>query len=117
MDRRLLFPALAVTAVAQTTSPTNAKAEKALRARAQQFYQLELHENFRQAEALVADDSKDYFYNSGKPKFKDVSVGAIEITDKGTKATVHVNVKVELLAPGVGAQVFTAPATSTWKLE
>ena len=112
-----MFPAIAMTAVAQTTSPANAKAEKALRARAEEFYKLELSEDFRHAEALVAEDSKDYFYNSGKPKFKGATVGSIEFTDKGTRAIVHVDVKVELMAPGVGAQVFGAPSTSTWKLE
>ena len=116
MDKRLLFPALAMTAVAQTTSPANAKAEKALRARAEEFYKLELNKQFRQAEALVAAESKDYFYDSGKPNFKDVKVGNIEFTDKGKKAVVHISVTVELLAPGVGAQVFTAPATSNWEL-
>jgi hypothetical protein len=117
MDKRLLFPALAMTAVAQTTSPANARAEKALRARAEEFYKLELNRQFRQAEALVAEESKDYFYNSGKPNFKDVKVGNIEVTDAGKKAIVHITVSVELMAPGVGAQVFTAPATSNWKLE
>src|SRR6185312_2877447 len=117
MDRRLLFPAIAMTAVAQTTSPANAAAEKALRARAQQFYQLELKKNFRQAEELVADDSRDYFYNSGKPSFQDVKVGNIDFTDNGRKAVVHITVKTQLMAPGIGAQVFEAPATSTWKLE
>lgn len=106
-----------MTAAAQTVSPATQRAEKALRTRAEQFYQLELKENFRQAEALVAEDSKDYFYNSGKPKMKDARVGNIEFTDKNTRAIVHIEVKVELLAPGIGAQVFSAPSTSTWKLE
>ncbi|HVW11100.1 MAG TPA: hypothetical protein VHC90_21090 [Bryobacteraceae bacterium] len=112
-----MFPALAMTAVAQTTSPANAKAEKALRARAEEFYKLELNKQFRQAEAMVAEESKDYFYNSGKPNFRDVKVGNIEFTDNGKKAIVHITASVELLAPGVGAQVFTAPATANWKLE
>ncbi len=117
MDRRLLFPAIAMTAAAQTVSPATQRAEKALRARAEQFYRLELAKSFRQAEALVADDSKDYFYNSGKPNFKGVKIENIEFTDKNTRAIVHLNVSVELLAPGIGAQVFSAPSTSNWKLE
>jgi hypothetical protein len=117
MDRRLLFPAVAMTAVAQTTSPANAKAEKALRARAEQFYKLEIQKEFRQAEAIVAEESKDYFYNSGKPNLKDVKVGKIEFTDKGTRAVVHIVATVELMAPGIGRQNFAAPTVSNWKLE
>ncbi len=116
MDKRLLFPALAMTAVAQTTSPAHAKAEKALRARAEEFYKLELNKEFRQAEALVAAESKDYFYNSGKPNFKDVKVGNIEFTDNGKKAIVHITATVDLMAPGIGAQTFSAPAVSNWEL-
>jgi hypothetical protein len=118
MDKRLLFPALAMTAVAQTTSPANARVEKAVRARAEQFYKLELNKQFRQAETMVADESRDYFYDSSKPNFKDVKVGNVEITDKGKKALVHVMVSVEIAIPGLGApQVFTTPSTSNWKLE
>jgi hypothetical protein len=116
MDKRLLFPALAMTAVAQTTSPVNAKAEKALRARAEEFYRFEIAKD-RQAETLVADDSKDYFYNSGKPNLKDVKIGNIEFADGGKKAIVHITASVELMAPTIGAQTFSAPAVSDWKLE
>jgi len=45
MDRRLLFPALAATAWAQQTSPAQAAADKALRARLNQFYQLMVEKN------------------------------------------------------------------------
>ena len=45
---------MAITAWAQQTNPAASKAEKALRARAQQFFQLEVDKKYRQAEAFVA---------------------------------------------------------------
>ncbi len=80
------------------------------------FISLRSREN-RQAEALVAGESRDYFYNSGKPNLKDVKVGNIEFTDNGKKAIVHIFATVQLMAPEIGQQNFSAPATSTWKLE
>jgi hypothetical protein len=117
MDRRLLFPAVAVTAWAQQTSPANVEAEKALRARAQQFYQLEVEKKFRVAEGFVAEDTKDYFYNNGKPDIRAFELGKITFTDDGTRATIALVATVVLTAPEVGSQEFKVPASPTWKLE
>jgi hypothetical protein len=116
MDRRLLFPAVAMTALAQQTSPASVEAEKAVRARAEQFYQFEVSKD-RHAESMVAEESKDYFYNSGKPNMKAFSIKSVELTDENTRAIIHLSVKVELMAPGVGAQVFEGVAQSNWKIE
>lgn len=117
MDRRLLFPAVAVTAWAQQTPPANVEAEKALRARAQQFYQFEVEKKFRAAEALIAEDTKDYFYNNGKPDIRGFELGKITFTENGTRATVALVATVVLTAPEVGSQEFKVPASPTWKLE
>ena len=122
MDRRLLFPAIAATAWAQQVSPATAEAEKAVRARAEQFYQLEVEgvtnpSKFRQAEGFVAEDSKDYFYVSNKPTFKGFSYMRSEFTGNNTRAKVTVKIQAESLFPGVGAVIFDVPSTSNWKLE
>jgi len=117
MDRRLLFPAIAVTAWAQQVSPANAEAEKAVRARAEKFLQLEVDKNFRAAWALVADDTQDYFFNSGRPDIESFVIEKIELSDNNTRARVTFRVKATLRAPGVGSQVFEFPGTSTWKIE
>jgi hypothetical protein len=117
MDRRLLFPAVAVTAWAQQTPPANVDAEKALRARAQQFYQLEVEKKFRAAEAFVAADTKDYFYDNGKPDIRAFELGPVTFTDNGTRATIALVATVVLMAPEVGSQEFKVPAKPTWKLE
>lgn len=116
MDRRLLFPAVAVTAWAQQTSPATAEAEKALRARAEQFYQLEAEKKYRQAEGFVAEDSKDYYYDHDKPDNKGYRIDKIEFTD-ATHAKVTLLVSTILRAPGFPSQAFTVPQVQNWKLD
>ena len=118
MYRRLLIPAIAVTALAQQTSPASAEAEKALRARAEQFYQFEVDKHFRQIEdTLVAEDSKDYFYNSNRPNIKSFSVTSVEITDGGTRAKVTARIAYDVMFPGIGLQPIDLPTVTKWKLE
>jgi hypothetical protein len=121
MDRRLLFPAVVASAWAQQTSPAavepeKAEAEKAVRARAEQFYQLEAGGKFRQAEAFVAEDTKDYYYDNGKPDIRKFQIDKVEFTD-ATHATLTVMVTTKLKAPGFASQEFSVPTLSTWKME
>ena len=60
IDRRFLFPVAAATAWAQQPSPATAEAEAALRARAEQFFQLQVDKKYRPAEAMVAEDTPVY---------------------------------------------------------
>jgi hypothetical protein len=108
---------MAVTALAQQTAPAAADAEKALRARAEQFYQLEVDGKFRQAEALVAEDSKDYYFNNGKPRIRSFQIGKIEFQDDGTRAVVTLIAKVIMTAPGLSAAEVPVTARHTWKFE
>ena len=117
MDRRLLFPAVAATAWAQQTSPAAAEAEKALRDRVQQFYQLQVDKKYRQAEGMVADDTKDDYYNMRKPDIKGFTIGNVELLENNTFAKVLVKGKVVILMPGAGAQVLEFPTPTTWKIE
>jgi hypothetical protein len=110
MDRRLLFPAIAVTALAQQVSP-------AVRARAQKFLQLEQAKNFRAAWALVADDTQDYFFNTGRPEIQSFTIDGVELSDNNTHARVTFRVKRTMPIPGMGGQTFELPGTSTWKFE
>ena len=88
MDRRLIFPAVAITAWAQQPPPAPPEVEAALRARVEQFYQLEIDKKFRQAEAFVAEDTKDDYYNGSKPAIKASSIQKIEWSDNNTRARV-----------------------------
>jgi hypothetical protein len=117
MDRRFLFPVAAVTAWAQQPSPAAAEAEAALRARVGQFYKLQVDKKFRQAEAMIADDSKDDYYNRAKQNINGVSIQQIELLDNNTRAKVTVKAKVTLRAALIGAQEFELPLLTSWKVE
>jgi len=117
MDRRLLFPAVAITAWAQQTSPATAEAEKALRDRVQQFYQFQVDKKYRQAEGMVAEESKDDYYNGRKPDIRGFEIVKVQFQDDGdTKALVTIKAKVLTLALGA-AQVFDFASPTYWKLE
>jgi len=77
-------------------------AEKALRARAEQFYQLEVGGEFRKAEALVAEDSKDYFYKNSKPEISKFEIEKVQIDPDGIHAIVTVNISSTMRNPAFG---------------
>jgi hypothetical protein len=117
IDRRFLIPVAAATAWAQQPSPAAAEAEAALRARAEQFFQLQVDKKFRQAEALVAEDTKDAYYNGNKFNIKSFTLQTTELLDNNTRARVTVKTKVTRIVAGFPPMDFDAPATTLWKLE
>lgn len=118
MDRRIVFPfAVVATAWAQQTSPAAADAEKALRARAEQFYQLELDKKFRQAEAFVAEDTKDLYYRNNKPDIRKFTIDKVELDPDGIHAKVTVMITSVMNVPNMPGMEFTAPVSMTWKLD
>ena len=90
--------------------------EAALRARVEQFYQLEIDKKFRQAEAFVAEDTKDDFYNGSKPAIKASSIQKIEWSDNNSRARVTLKQKIIVKTP-FGDQEFEMLPPTTWKLE
>jgi hypothetical protein len=116
-DRRFLFPAAAVTAWAQQPSPTAAEAEAVLRARTEQFFQLQVDKKFRPAETMVADDTKDLYYNGRKFNINTFSIRKIELLDDNTRAKVTIQAKVKRALPGLGFVDFDSLTTTLWKIE
>jgi hypothetical protein len=117
MDRRLLFPAIAATALAQQVSPATAEAEKAVRARAEKFLQLEQDRNFRGAMTMVADDTQDYFFDGGRPDIQGFAIDRVEVSENNTRVRVMFKVKRYVPIPGMATQLFELPGVSTWKFE
>jgi hypothetical protein len=117
IDRRFLFPVAAVTAWAQQPAPAPAEAEAALRARAEQFFQLQVDKKYRPAEAMVADDTKDLYYDGNKFNIDSFSIEKIELLDDNTRAKVTIKAKVKRAVPIIGIVDFDAPTTTLWKLE
>jgi hypothetical protein len=117
IDRRFLFPVAVATAWAQQPSPAVAEAEAALRAKAEQFFQLQVDKKFRQAESLVAEESKDDYYNGNKYDIKGFKIDKIEWHDGNSRAVLTIKAKIMVMIPGLGPTSFEAPSNSFWKLE
>jgi len=107
----------ATTAWSQQPSPAAAEAEAALRARVEQFYQLQVDKKYRQAEDLVAEESKDEYYNRAKQDIKGFSIQQIELADNNTRARVTIKGKVAIRAPFMAGQAFDMPVLGSWKIE
>jgi hypothetical protein len=90
--------------------------DEALRARIAKFFQLHVDGKFRQAEALVADETKDFFYSANKPKYLGFEIKNIVYTDDFTKAKAVVVAQMIVMAPGFLDKPVPVPIPSRWKL-
>jgi hypothetical protein len=120
MYRIVLFASLAAAAFAQDPADlfnrAPADVEQALRARITEFYRYHVTGEHRKAEALVADDTKDYFYDGNKPHYISFEIGKIDYSDGYTKAKALVVVKMAVMLPGFNGKVMDIPSASYWKL-
>ncbi|MGA9066808.1 MAG: hypothetical protein WB332_15620 [Bryobacteraceae bacterium] len=91
--------------------------DKALRARINQFCELHKEGKFRQAEQMVAEDTKDYFYNSGKPRYVSYEIQSIKYNQDFTKATAMVICEQYLPAPGFQTHTVKLLTPFNWKIE
>lgn len=121
MQKTALILLLASSALAQNAAEVFAKAppdvDAALRARITKFYQLQVEGKGRQAEELVAEDSKDFFYNMGKPKFLSFEIRDITYSDNFTKAKAVIVVEMYVMMPGFEGKPQKVPGSTTWKIE
>ena len=110
----LLF--LPILLLAQEQAPPEVDQE--LRARVNGFYQDFVEGSFspRKAEAFIADDTKDYFYNTGKRKFISFRIDTVTYSDDFTKAQVLVVGKETKMVLG-HTVVMDAPMDTHWKIE
>jgi hypothetical protein len=91
--------------------------DAALRARVAKFFQAHVDSKFRQAEEVIAEDSKDFFYNMEKSHYFSFEIVRINYSENYTKATVVTGVEVEWRSPRIGVMRVKPPMTSLWKLE
>jgi hypothetical protein len=125
MRRLSLAILIAAAALAQAPAPAGASKEppppevdQALRARVLQFYDLQVQGQYRKAEQLVAEDTKDFYYNLAKPQFLSAKLLGIEYSDSFTRAKAVVEVSRRIDAPPFPADVLLkGNVTSTWKIE
>ena len=124
MIRIFALPLLAAAAFAQDSKPAETplkppaeKVDKALRARITEFYQLQAAGKHRDAEALVAKDTKDYYYSSGKTSYVGFEIKTISYFDKYQRASAVIATQRYLPRPEFADHPFTVPITSNWKVE
>ena len=112
----LPLPLLSQTATSSGFNRPPAGVGEALRERIRQFYELEQQGKFRQAEALVCEESRDRYYDMEKRRWTSVELIDIVYEDNFTKARA---------AMALGTQMHTfsgpipvkAPLTSLWRFE
>jgi hypothetical protein len=91
--------------------------DDALRGRIKQFYDLHVAGKYRQAEQVVAEESKDDFYVLSKPDLKAYKIGNIEYSDKFTKAKVVIIGSMPIMLPMAAGKIMDMPFASYWKVE
>jgi hypothetical protein len=98
--------------------------DDALRARIKQFYDLHVAATetgqpgkFRQAEQMVAEESRDDFYVLSKPEIHSYKIGTIEYSEGFTRAKVVIVGAMKALLPMSGAKIMDFPFASYWKIE
>src|SRR6185295_13071044 len=97
--------------------PAPPEVDQALRARIGQFYQAYVDGKFRVAEQLVAEDSRDFFFEIEKQKILSFEKSEITYSDNFTKARVLTILPMEVRNARLGRITVRPPATSFWKLE
>lgn len=121
MHRFALVPLLATFAFAQPNEPFKPKppagVDAALRARVLEFFDLHVKSQFRKAEELVAEDTKDFFYTHNKPKYISCELSKIDYSDHFTKANATVVCEQYIMMPGFTDRPMKVPTPSTWKIE
>ena len=121
MHRFALLALCATFAFAQPNEPFKPKppaaVDAALRARLQEFFDLHVKGQFRKAEELVAEDTKDYFYSHNKPKYIACEFSRVDYSEHFTKANALVLCEQYVMVPGFSQHPMKVPTPSTWKLE
>lgn len=106
---------------AQTTPPDTPKppadVDQALRARVNEFYGLLLKKEFRKAEAIVADDTKDYYYGIGKPDITKYELLEIHYSDDFKHAIATLMCAQKVQQPGFPLGEWNLRIPSLWKFE
>jgi hypothetical protein len=121
MFRAVALSAFALLCFAQTPPKSQndppAEVDQALRARITQFYQYLVDGKYRQAEALVAEDTKDLFYDNAKPKYQGFEIQHIEYADNYTRAQVTVQVQQVIFMGEIGNMNVKLGSSGSWKVE
>ena len=98
---------------AQTPPP---EVDQALRTRVSEFLQYHVEGKFTKAFEYVAEDTKEYYFNSQKVQFLSFRIDDVSYSDNFTKATVNALVEHAWTIQGQKLNVKT-PQITTWVVE
>jgi hypothetical protein len=121
MRKWMLAVFVSCAVLAAQTKPTDVfekappQVDNALRERVSKFFQAHVDGKFRLAEEVVAEDSKDFFYNMEKQRYLGFEIVRINYSENFTKATVVTAVEVEWRSPRIGVMRVKPPMTSLWR--
>jgi hypothetical protein len=93
-----------------------AEVSQALRARVTEFFSYHTGAVSRKAIDLVAEDTKDYYFTSGKGLFLDVKITGADFSKDFQRASVHLETTQTMQVQHLST-VATTPVSTTWKLE
>jgi len=117
---RIVLPLFLVALAGAQDNPFNkppADVDGALRARIKAFYDYHVQGQFRKADELVAEDTKDYYFTAGKPKYLSYEISRIDYSDHFTKAKAVIMCEMYIMMPGFNDKPVKMPTPSAWKLE
>ena len=101
--------------IAAAQTPPKA-VDDALRTRVSEFLQYHVEGKFTKAFDYVAEDTREYYFNTQKVQFLSFHIDDIKYSDRFTKATVTATVEHVWAFQGQRIQVKT-PQVTTWVLE
>jgi len=120
MYRLAVFALFTAIVFAQPNDPFQPKppadVDAALRARVKEFFDLHVKGEFRKAEALVAEDTKDFFYTRNKPKYLSCDLTRIDYSENFTRANAVMVCEMYIMMPGFTDHPMKVPTPSAWKL-
>jgi len=121
MLRFPILPFVAIACFAQNPADLfnkpPAEVDQALRERMTEFFDLHVKKQFRKAEELVAEDTKDFFYSHDKPAYLSFEIKDITYSENFTKAKATVLCEQRVMLPGFADKPVKFPIPSTWKVE
>jgi hypothetical protein len=110
---------LAIAGFAQNPTDLFSKAppaiDEALRDRVIQFYQAHVDGKFRAADQIVAEESKDVFFEMEKRRCNSFEIGRINYKETFTRAQVMILCDTQMMMVPVGVRPVKLPISSLWK--
>jgi hypothetical protein len=104
-------------ALVLTAADAPPEVDQALRARIDEFYKLQIAHQFRKAERLIAEESKELYYEGKKPDIRSYSIDQIQYSDDLKSAVVRIRGKIQIMFPGAPPMVIESVSPTNWKLE